>query len=75
MEFLVLASDKKDIVPVSVIAQYSAETKSNGFVKVSETLHTTRLNRFLTRDVFIPLGHTNFPIACFGAVAAFAAAG
>ena len=44
MEFLLLASDKKDIVPVSVIAQYSAETKSNGFVKVSDTLHTTVLN-------------------------------
>ena len=44
MEFLLLASDKRDIVPVSVIAQYSAETKSNGFVKVGDTLHTTVLD-------------------------------
>ena len=37
LEFLLMASDKKDIVSVNVVAQYSSETKFNGFVKVSET--------------------------------------
>lgn len=39
LEFLLLAADKKDILPVSMIAQYPSETRSNRFDEVSSILH------------------------------------
>ena len=73
LEFLLLASDRKDIVPVSMIAQYSSETKSNGFVRVSKT-PLARLTYF-SPGTFSYLGHTDLSVACLGAVATFTTTG
>lgn len=61
LEFLLMAFDKKDIVPLSVIAQYSSETKSNGFVRVCKSLPCMLGCIFLTSTVSLQATQT-FPL-------------